>query len=379
MSNYVYKDVVPFSILDAGFYLPVIKQGVSTNTINTLEGYDPGEDNGLGLDLVPISGILFTVSKQIWNAYKNTISYTDFLVNVKIASNNQTYFSDSELTSLSCVFGEEYDNINYVTLLGVLSGGTRYAPTENVNLEITYTPSNNIFTKNNIPIKTAGKRVIGRHVNWEGSVINFDQYGTRTNLFVPDAKFRNSSLKQISSSNGMDTQLHSPILKYDAFIYLFDSNKSEAQSFINNEFLSDTELQTKLNSVLLDSETFASDFTAQEGTDAILLNLDAESPAALAARNVIPTGLIGCNLPNIYELSIIWLESDNIDLIDITVTEYDSLRLGSPSRFYIEYFWSCTEVQDGNDFGALYITSYGSIDYYQFRNGSRCVLPVLEL
>ena len=39
MSNYVYEDMIPFSILDAGFYLPVIKQGVSTNAINTLESY----------------------------------------------------------------------------------------------------------------------------------------------------------------------------------------------------------------------------------------------------------------------------------------------------------------------------------------------------
>ena len=384
MSNYVYEEVVPFTIKDVGYYIPAIKQGVPTN-INTLAegngGYDPEPDPEP--ILLTIGGILFTVDKSIWNSYKNTISGSDFNINILLASNNSTYISNLNFSSITCVFGEEYENIKYVTLLGKFNGNnTRYFPTVNTSIEITYLPTNTTFNRENIPVKTAGSRVIGRHVNWEGSVINFDQYGTKTNLYIPDAKFRNISPKQISSSsNGMDIQLHSPILKYDASIYFFDSNKSETQPFTNTEFLTDTDLQTKLDSMLVDAYagTFNADFTAQEGTDAILLNLDAESPAALAARDVIPTGLIGCNLPNIYELSIIWLESDNIDLIDITATEHSSLRLGSPRRFYIEYFWSCTEVQDGNDFGALYVTSYGSIDYYQFRNGSRFVLPVLEL
>lgn len=376
MSNYVYEDVIPFNILDAGFYLPVIKQGISTNAINILEGYDPGEDSGLSL--VPISGILFTISKQIWNVYKNTISYTDFLVNVKIASNNQTYFSDSKLTSLSCVFGEEYDNINYVTLLGILSGGTRYAPTENVNLEITYTPSNNIFTKNNIPIKTAGRRVIGRHVNWEGSVINFDQYGTRTNLFVPDAKFRDFARKAISFGNRRDTQVHTPIFKFSSYIHLFDPDKDYTQPFINNEFLTDTSLQSKLDLALTENGSFMEDFTAQEGTDAILLNLDAESPAALAVQYLVPTGLIGCSLPNIYELAVIWLESDNIDLIDFTANEHLNTKLGSPNRFGKNTFWSCTEIQKGTSFYGMQF-SYSGSTYHLSRENLYSVLPVLEL
>lgn len=395
MSNYVYKDVVPFSILDAGFYLPVIKQGVATNTINTLESYDSGEDSGLGL--VPISGILFTISKQIWDAYKNTISYTDFLVNVKIASNNQTYFSDRELTSLSCVFGEEYDNINYVTLLGILSGGTHYAPTKNVNLEITYTSSNIIFTRNNIPIKTAGGRIIGRHVNWEGSVINFDQYGTRTNLFVPDAKFRD--LGDYSISNKIistDTQMHSPIFDISTenhmsakYVYLIaDGRKEDNDYFTNTEYLTDTQLQSKIDSLLNNAQSFANDFTAKEGTDAILA-LDSNSKAANYVRSVIPSKLTPCNIPNFYELCVLYLESDNIDLLDYDIRYTPNFptgrRLGAPARFNgraIEK-QSCTEVSiigssGSQSFEGLHLNNGGLSRMYG-RYTTIGVIPVLEL
>lgn len=187
--------------------------------------------------------------------------------------------------------------------------------------------------------------------------------------------------KKVSSSSSNNTQLHTPILEYNDSVYLFDSNKSYSIPFVDftgDKFLTDEQLQIKLDSTL-NNGTFADDFTAQDGTDEILLNLDATAPAALAARNIVPTGLIGCNLPNIYELSVIWLESDNIDSIDPTINDYSNNRLGSPTRFNISSFWACTEVQYRDNFFTGLRLGYGGLMKYLPRENSYYVLPVLEL
>lgn len=236
-------------------------------------------------------------------------------------------------------------------------------------VKTTPTESNPLILKSN--------RKLYRHSNNEGCVIEFDQYGKNTKLYVPDAKFRNFSSKKISSETNTNTQLHDPILKYTSYIYLLDSSKDYTQSFTDSEFLTDEQLQSKLDSMLSNS-SFKDDFTAKAGTDAILASLDALSEAASFARSLIPTDLRACDIPNIYELAVIWLESDNIDSIDPTVNEYSNNRLGSPNRFNSNYFWTCTEVQLSSTFRGLYIY-YGGRVLYNPRDASLCVLPVLEL
>ena len=220
-------------------------------------------------------------------------------------------------------------------------------------------------------------RKLWRHSNNEGCVIEFDQYGKNTKLYVPDAKFRNFSFKEISSDVGWTTQLHTPILELNSYDYLLDSSKSYSQPFTDDEFLTDEQLQTKLDS-MLNNGTFADDFNAKQGTDAILASLDASSEAATFARSLVPTGLRACDIPNIYELAVIWLESDNIDSIDPTVNEFNDLRLGSPNRFNSDYFWTCTEVQSSSSFTSLHLNCNGTVKAYR-RNASYYVLPVLEL
>ena len=370
MSNYVYEGVVSFNIRDMGYAISTVKQGI------------PG-GNTITSPTALLTGLLIVIDKSLYNLYKDTLSGSDFTINIKLANSNN-YASGLTFSSITCVFGEEYENIDYVTLYGEFSS-TPSAPTSATSIELIYIPNNATFRRENIPCKTAGGRVIGRHVNWEGSVIYFGEYGTdislyapskptTINLYVPDAKFRDFSYKEISSDSGRNTQLHIPILEYNNSIYLFDLSKSYSQPFTDDEFLTDKQLQTKLDSVL-NNGTFVNDFNAQDGTDEILLNLDATSTAALAARDIVPTGLIGCNLPNIYELSVIWLESDNIDSIDPTINEHSKSRLGSPSRFKKNEFWTCTEVQDGNDFHSLSLGYSGYVSK-NYRNYSLYVLPV---
>ena len=239
-----------------------------------------------------------------------------------------------------------------------------------------YAYEDRTYTENNPLISNSGRKLY-RHPNNEGSVLVFDQYGKNTKLYVPDAKYRNFSYKEISSDVGCTTQLHTPILELGDYEYLLELNKSSSQSFTDDEFLTDSQLQSKLDSIL-NNGTFADDFTAKQGTDAILASLDASSEVATYTRSLVPTNLRACDIPNTYELSVIWLESDNIDSIDPTVNKFNDLRLGSPSRFNGNYFWTCTEVLNGSYFYGLNLNSIGSV-LYDGRNGSNYVLPVLEL
>lgn len=238
------------------------------------------------------------------------------------------------------------------------------------------------YTEQNPWILPSGRK-LWRHPNGEGCVLEFNMYGKIVQLYVPDAEYRDFSFRTISSNIGWDTQLHTPVLKYNDYTYLFDSEKLYSQPFTPDEFLTDSQLQIKLDSIL-NNGTFANDFTAKEGTNAILESLDSLSEAATYARSLVPTGLSACDLPNIYELAIIWLESDNIDSIDPTVDNSVAntrLKLGNPDRFDTGHFLTCTEIQDildDNNFKSADIY-YNGIVNDDDRNASGNVLPVLEL
>lgn len=224
-------------------------------------------------------------------------------------------------------------------------------------------------------------RILCRHPNNEGSVLVFDQYGTQTKLYIPDAKFRDLPYKELMSDPSIQfTQLHSTKLTYninrDTAYILGDTLKRGDKPFTETEFSTDAQLQKTLD-LKLSSGSFKNDFTAKQGTDA-LLTLDANSKAVTYARSLVPTNLRACDIPNIYELSVIWLESDNIDSIDPTINEFNNLRLGSPNRFKNDYFWTCTEVHRGIGFYDLDLGYDGSVNYDSC-NSSRYVLPVLEL
>ena len=373
MSNYVYEEVVPFTIKDVGYYIPAIKQGVPTN-INTLAegngGYDPEPDPEP--ILLTIGGILFTVDKSIWNSYKNTISGSDFNINILLASNNSTYISNLNFSSITCVFGEEYENIKYVTLLGKFNGNnTRYFPTVNTSIEITYLPTNTAFKRENIPVKTAGGRVIGRYVNWEGSVINFDQYGTRTNLYVADAKYRSTEQYTLIPKSNQNNFNHNdsigaPHIQYTRTSFYLTGLESNT----------DSALQTFLTQSLPNIST---EWSAKQYTNAYLQYVP-DSPACLFTRSIVPTGLSGCNVHNLYELCILWLEGSNIDSIDPTITKNSSKKMENFG--FSTYVWTSTEIADSSStvFGAPSFSSINSnITVNLSRFNSRGVVPVLEL
>lgn len=238
------------------------------------------------------------------------------------------------------------------------------------------------YTEQNPWVLPSGRK-LWRHSNGEGCVIEFDMYGKIVQLYVPDAQYRNFSSRAISNDTGWKPQLHIPVLKNNSsnsYDYLLEVTKAYDQPFSVSEILTDIQLQTKLD-LLLDNGTFADDFTAKDGTDAILTSLGNNSEVASYVRSLIPSELNPCDIPNIYELCVIWLESDNIDAIDPTipsVNSFEDFRIGSPNRFSQNSFWTCTEVARGSTYYGVPLTASGGVTQ-SYRYNNNLVLPVLEL
>ena len=103
-------------------------------------------------------------------------------------------------------------------------------------------------------------------------------------------------------------------------------------------------------------------------------------PAVKYCRDLSLTGISnGCDLPNLYELSVIYIESDIIDEMDPTLSSNLDKALSKQSNFYRwfngQYGWSSTEYS-GTSVWYMYGngTVYSTTKYY-----STCVVPVREI
>lgn len=218
------------------------------------------------------------------------------------------------------------------------------------------------YIYHNVKIKLPSGRTIQRHPNGEGSVIKFLQYGTETSLYIPDAKYRDFTLRSILNTSNWNIQLHTT--RFNAVTYPYQ---------VNNEYLTDQQLQEKLDSALING-TYQDDWTAKEGTDA-LLQYYPSSPACNYVRGLVPTGLRGCDIPNLYELCVIQLEKSELDQLDPTVKDNPSKRL---SNFFSDYVLTCTEYYWGGHTGGCVLDENGTLQGSYRSSSFRC-LPILEL
>ena len=103
--------------------------------------------------------------------------------------------------------------------------------------------------------------------------------------------------------------------------------------------------------------------------------------AAHHCRNQNISGVGQLDLPNLYELIILYLESDNIDALDPTVESNRDKALGmmnTSGRFNFNdtlAIWSSTDLSPNS---AWFINSRGRA-YSTFKNSTRGVAPVKEL
>ena len=216
-----------------------------------------------------------------------------------------------------------------------------------------------------------GGRKIYRHESNEGSVIEFDYWGSPMKLFVADAKYRGYGPKydETGRSHG------NPQLNGIAGFY---------NSYLNGTFEGDdptVALPYTRNDAWIQS-TYAAlknDGTARSNTDKLTAYSSAR--AAHHCRNQDIPGVGQLDLPNLYELIILYLESDNIDALDPTVESNRNKalgKMGTYGRFNVGYYssvWSSTERDSRY---AWCIGDGGALGYYN-QDSMLSVVPVKEL
>ena len=209
-------------------------------------------------------------------------------------------------------------------------------------------------------------RKIYRHSSDAGSIIEFNMYGAPVKLFVADAKYR---ANKIWGLQGTGTPLVN--LQGD-FRYISPHNTGDHRNEPLGYEITDAELQAKFPS-------FKADKTARENTDVLVVYDEAQ--AAHWCRNLAIEGVGNLDLPNIYELMILYLEADNLDALDPTAEQYPNMMLGykaTNGRFFniSGMVWSSTEYSAK---GARPVNCHGYVGYGSKNYESLGVVPVKEL
>ena len=211
-------------------------------------------------------------------------------------------------------------------------------------------------------------RKIYRHSSNEGSVIEFNMYGKAVKLFVADAKYR--AVKPWRTY-GADTSLDNFRGDYRCINPIADGDDRGGALSYN---LTDQEIQTRFRRFMVDK-------TAKENTDALMTYDDTEAAHWCRAQNI--SGVGDLDLPNAYELMVIYLESDRLDALDPTASSYPQYMLGCKNpngRFSPESnnrYWTSTEVSAER---AITVDNEGDLNINNgVKTSARGVLPVKEI
>ena len=208
-------------------------------------------------------------------------------------------------------------------------------------------------------------REIYRHSSNEGSVIEFDYWGTKKKLFVADAKYRATNLAYDTAyqSHG-NPQLDVTVSYFNGSA----DNKTAPLSYTKN----DAWIQSKYFQL-------RDDGTAESNTDFLMKFDTTQAAHHCRSQNIPDVGQL--DLPNLYELIILYLESDTIDALDPTAESNRDKALGKINtygRFDFGgngFVWSSTEHRSSSACG---INDNGHANHYtQSRNYG--VIPVKEL
>ena len=195
-------------------------------------------------------------------------------------------------------------------------------------------------------------------------MIEFDYWGSPMKLFVADAKYRSTGL----AYDGFSRSHGNPNISVKSGY--FDGtadDRTEALPYTKD----DAWIQSTY-AVLKD------DGTAKSNTDHLMGF--SNTKAAHHCRNQDISGVGPLDLPNLYELIILYLESDNIDALDPTAEANKTKALGimgDGGRFSFggDYAWSSTKHDTGHAWG---LGSRSRV-YSLSLTGSHGVIPVKEL
>ena len=177
------------------------------------------------------------------------------------------------------------------------------------------------------------RRKIYRHSSNEGSVVEFDYWGTPMKLFVADAKYR-------AAGRAYDTTPRSH----------GNPQLSVTTEYFNGAADKDTAALTYAKNDAWIQSTYAAlkdDGTARSNTDTLMQY--STTLAAHHCRDQDIPGIGQLDLPNLYELIILYLESENIDALDPTAEANRGKALGKMNtngRFNFSnrhVIWASTE------------------------------------
>ena len=210
-----------------------------------------------------------------------------------------------------------------------------------------------------------GVRKLYRHSSNEGSVIEFDYWGTWTKLFVADAKYRGLNLAYDTAAkphNGLQLFVTSACFNgsRDDCTEALPYNKDDA--WIQSTY-----------------EALKKDGTAKSNTDKLMAYSTTQAAHHCRDQNIPGVGQL--DLPNIYELIVLYLESDNIDALDPTVESNRDKALGmmnTNGRFYFGGRGSVWSTTGYNSRYAWSVGHYGAV-VRPAQVDIKGVVPVKEL
>ena len=193
-------------------------------------------------------------------------------------------------------------------------------------------------------------------------------YGTPVKLFVADAKYRVlkkwSSGTDIPELNNMDT----------AYGHVNPQNAIDDKSQQLTYYLYDSQLQERFPSL-------STDKSSKENTDILVRYPDCEAANWCRAQNIDGIGVL--DLPNAYELIVVYLESDRLDELDPTVDTHPEYKLGCTNpngRFCLSNTNRCWTSTEATPDKAINVDCEGDLNINNgMKTTYRGVVPVKEL
>lgn len=210
-------------------------------------------------------------------------------------------------------------------------------------------------------------RKIYRHPNNQGSVLEFDYWGRVMKLFVADAKYRSATTLAYDT-----TRQDHGLPKMNDKSSWYPHGAADDRSNPLTWTMTDKEWQDKWPKLREDG-------TAKSNTDRLMQF--STTQAAHHCRNQNIPGIGTLDLPNIYELFIMYMEADKIDEMDPTFEQYKDRGLGCKSTYGRFDYMDSDVVWSSSEYSSDYARNvyYHGLVNDNYQNLQDGVAPVKEL
>ena len=242
---------------------------------------------------------------------------------------------------------------------------------------------------------TPSGRLIARHKSNKGVAIQYNYQNTDRVIVVPYAQYRSTiSTKKWMNANSVVNGLY----QFNSWTSIFNRNTNYLYSNLlvnsvpmyvesstsSRSVYSDAKLGTvtdeQLNTLMLPAYQHENKTAKECGDICIAQNGLAYFPALQACRGFKEIFDDGMDQPLIHDIFMLYIEGDNIDSLDPTVSSYTNWRLGRGSsyRWYFGGNGVCWSCQQYNASQAICMHYYGYVSYAN-KTSAYPVLPIKEI